>query len=136
MRIKGRLRRHRRITKKMKGTAQRPRIVVYRSSKHIYAQLVDDTIHKVITGVSSLSKEVISSLKNINSNEKDDLSQGKKNPESVSLGKQKAKQVGIVIANKAKERGITKACFDRSGYKFHGKIKQVADAAREGGLKF
>jgi len=111
----GRLYRHKRITKKIKGDAQHPRLVVFRSNKHIYAQLVDDRAQTVLTNYSTLSKD-FSSQKTSN--------QGG------------AKEVGKRIAAKALSLGIKKVSFDRAGYKYHGRVKSLGDGAREGGLKF
>jgi large subunit ribosomal protein L18 len=113
----GRLLRHRRITKKTRGTQERPRLVVFRSKKHIYAQIVNDSAHKVLLGCSTLSKEF--KTKGI----------GSANTEA-------AKHVGQLIASKALEKGIKAISFDRGGYKYHGRIKSLAEGAREGGLKF
>jgi large subunit ribosomal protein L18 len=117
MKLAGRERRHKRITKKIKGTKERPRLVVFRSKKNIYAQLVDDQSGQVLTGCSTLSKEF--RKKNVKSNNKEG-----------------AKEVGRLIAKKAIQLGIEKVCFDRAGYKYHGRVKALACGAREGGLKF
>ena len=110
-----RYRRHLRVRKKVEGTPARPRLVVFRSLKHIYAQLVDDTTGKVILGVSDNSEGIA--------------------PESA--GKvAKGKAAGKLIAEKAKAAGITAVVFDRAGYLYHGRVKAVADGAREGGLEF
>ena len=106
-----RVRRHLRVRKKVTGTPERPRLVVYRSLKHIYAQLVDDTGHKTLMTVSSQK-----------------VGDGKKSERSTEVGKQ--------LAAKAKEAGIVQVVFDRAGYKYHGRVKAVADGAREGGLEF
>jgi len=117
-RLKGRDRRHMRIRKKVMGTAERPRLTVFRSLNHIYAQLVDDLSGRTILTVSSLDKEVV--------------------PKGGSTkGKLEAgKLVGKKLASKAKEKGIERVCFDRAGYLYHGRVKAVADGAREGGLNF
>lgn len=118
-----RKRRHKRVTKKVRGSKLKPRLVVFRSNKHIYAQLVDDTAQKVITGVSTLSKE-FSTLK-------------KKEDGKVKTGtKEAAYQVGKIIAQRALSLGIKTICFDRGGYKYHGRVESLAQGAREGGLKF
>ena len=117
MKIKGRLRRHKRITKKMKGSSERPRLVVRRSSRHIYAQIVNDQDRKVLTGCSTLTKEF--KEKNIKATDQ-----------------AAAKEVGKIIAQKAKEHGVKVVSFDRAGYKYHGRVKALADGAREGGLSF
>jgi len=108
-----RLRRRARVRAKIFGTSQRPRLSVYRSLRYIYAQLIDDSAGKTLVFAST--KEVESKKKNT---------------------KEAASQVGILIAKKAKEKGITTAVFDKSFYKFHGRIKSLADAARENGLLF
>lgn len=107
-----RQRRHLRIRSKIYGTIKKPRLVIFRSLLHIYAQLVDDSANKVIAGASDIKLK------------------------SKSNKTQKAKQVGIGIAKLAKEKNIDTVVFDRAGYKYHGRIKAVADGAREGGLKF
>jgi large subunit ribosomal protein L18 len=103
--------RHLRVRKKVSGTADRPRLVVFRSDKHIYAQLVDDDAGRTIATVSTLK-----------------VGSGKKS--------EKASEVGKQVAEIAKDRGITRVVFDRGGYKYHGRVKAVADGAREGGLEF
>jgi len=109
-----RLRRAGRVRNKLTGTAERPRLVVFKSLQHIYAQLVNDIDHRTITGVSSLEGSLNAAGKKID----------------------KAKAVGKGIALKAKELGISQVVFDRSGYLYHGKVKALAEAAREAGLKF
>jgi len=106
-----RTRRHLRVRKKVTGTAERPRLVIFRSLKHITAQLVDDVSRRTLATVSST-----------------DLETGKKTQKSLEVGKR--------IAARAKDAGITKVVFDRAGYKYHGRVKAVADGAREGGLEF
>jgi large subunit ribosomal protein L18 len=106
-----RYRRHLRVRKKVAGTADRPRLVVFRSLKHITAQLVDDVSRRTLLTVSSTG-----------------LDSGSKTKKSVEVGKQ--------IAARAKDLGLTKVVFDRAGYKYHGRVKAVADGAREGGLEF
>jgi large subunit ribosomal protein L18 len=117
-RLKGRSRRHMRIRKKVMGTAERPRLTVFRSLNHIYAQLVDDLAGRTILTVSDRDKEVVPQL-------------------GSAKGKiQAGKLVGKQIAAKAKEKGIERVCFDRGGYLYHGRVKAVAEGAREGGLNF
>jgi large subunit ribosomal protein L18 len=111
-------RRQFRTRKNIFGTPERPRLSVFRSDKHIYAQLVDDFAGKTIVSVASTSGEVRGA----------EL----KNGGNIAA----AKQVGRVIAEKAKSLGVTKVAFDRGGRMYHGRIKALADAAREGGLKF
>lgn len=118
-----RKKRHLRVRKKIKGTPERPRLCVFRSIKHIYASLIDDTVvpNKVITTVSSLSPE----FKKLATTK------------SIHGGNIKgAEIVGKLIAEKAKSLGIEKVVFDRGGYKYTGRVKVLADSARKGGLKF
>jgi large subunit ribosomal protein L18 len=117
-RLKGRHRRHMRIRKKVNGTAERPRLTVYRSLNHIYVQLVDDLTGRTILTLSSGHKDVRASLT------------GGKGKIAAS------KEVGKRVAQMAKEKGIERVCFDRGGYLYHGRVKAVADGAREGGLNF
>jgi large subunit ribosomal protein L18 len=117
-RLEGRKRRHMRIRRKVAGTAERPRLTVFRSLNHIYAQLVDDLTGHTLLSVSSRDGEVQSEVK---------AAKGK-------VGG--AKAVGKRLAVKAKEKGIQRVCFDRGGYLYHGRVKAVADGAREGGLNF
>ena len=100
-----------RVRQRVAGTPERPRLAVFRSLKHIYAQLVDDVAQRTLMTVSSQS-----------------VGEGKKS--------EKSNQVGKAIAAKAKAAGITRVVFDRAGYKYHGRVKAVADGAREGGLEF
>ena len=111
------LRRKRRVRRKISGTTQRPRLSVSRSLKHIYAQVIDDENGKTLAHASSLSPEV-----------RDNAAEGGKT--------QVAKNVGQLIAQKAKEQQIEGVVFDRGGNLYHGRIKALAEAAREGGLKF
>lgn len=110
--------RHRRVRKKSFGTSERPRLNVFRSHKHIYAQLIDDVAGVTLTSVSTLSPEVRSKLK-------DDMKKT-----------ERSKLVGKALAEKALNNGITTVTFDRGGYLYHGRVKALADGAREGGLKF
>lgn len=112
--IKRRKRRKRRGWEKKRGTAQRPRLSVFRSLKHIYCQLIDDERSKTLASASDLE------LKDI----------------QVKGKVKKAYLVGKLIAEKAKKLGIERIVFDRSGYKYHGRVKALANGAREGGLKF
>lgn len=119
--VRRRKRRHLRIRKKVVGTPQRPRLVVYKSNRHIYAQLVVDPPigpSRVITGASTLSPEIREAV------------------QRASGRSEKAKLVGQLIAQRAKTRGIERVAFDRSGYKFHGQVKALAEGAREAGLDF
>ncbi len=114
-----------RIRKRVLGTPERPRLVVYRSLKNMYAQLIDDLNRKTITAASSRDKEI-----------KEQLREQKEPGKSTSSKVSESKVVGKLIAQKALERKITKVVFDRHGYLYHGRVKAVADGAREGGLKF
>ncbi|WP_096225955.1 50S ribosomal protein L18 [Geobacillus sp. FJAT-46040] len=110
-----RKKRHARIRKKIFGTAERPRLSVFRSNKHIYAQIIDDTKSATIVSASTLDKEFgLDSTNNIEA----------------------AKKVGELVAKRALEKGIKKVVFDRGGYLYHGRVKALADAAREAGLEF
>ncbi|MCL6466177.1 MAG: 50S ribosomal protein L18 [candidate division WOR-3 bacterium] len=109
------LRRHLSIRHRISGTPERPRLCVFRSNRHMYAQLIDDTTGRVLTAVSSLTPE---------------LRDKKGKPTEMAL------EVGKLVAAKAKERGITKVVFDRAGYRYHGRVKAVAEGARQGGLEF
>jgi large subunit ribosomal protein L18 len=106
-----------RIRRKLAGTAERPRLTVYKSLKHMYAQLVDDTIGKTIVSVATVSKSLKNDVK------EDDKTSA-------------AKKVGAAIARAAKEKGIEAVVFDRNGFDYHGRVEAVAAAAREAGLKF
>lgn len=107
-----------RVRAKIIGTPERPRLSVYRSLKHIYAQIIDDTKGHTLVAMSSLSKEI-----------RDEVRNAKTKTEVSRI-------VGLALAKKALEKGITKVVFDRNGYKYHGRIKALAEAAREGGLVF
>jgi large subunit ribosomal protein L18 len=109
-----RKRRHLRVRKKVTGTAERPRMVIFRSNKHIYAHLVDDTSGKVLMGTADRSEGV-----------------------AEAKGKvAKGFAVGEALAAKAKQAGIAKVVFDRAGYAYHGRVKAIAEGARKGGLEF
>jgi large subunit ribosomal protein L18 len=112
-----RARLHDRIRKKLRGTPQRPRLAVFRSGTHIYAQLIDDDAGRTLCAASSLDKDLKAKLK------------GGGNLTA-------AREVGGLIAGRAKEKGIAAVVFDRGGFLYHGRIKALADAAREAGLKF
>ena len=117
MQIVGRERRKLRIRRKISGTAEQPRLSVFRSAKHIYAQVVDDASGKTLAHVSTLSKEV-----------RDAIKESKKTDA--------AKAVGSAVAKALLAKGVKRIVFDRNGYMYHGRIKALADAAREAGLKF
>jgi len=112
-----RLKRKKRIRRKLSGSPERPRLTVFRSDKHIYAQIIDDTAGATLVAVSTLSAEYRQS----------DPTKGKLNA---------AKRVGEIIAQKAQNQGITKVVFDRSGYIYHGRVQALADAAQQAGLDF
>ncbi|MBN1155874.1 50S ribosomal protein L18 [candidate division KSB1 bacterium] len=114
---KTRMRKKLNIKKKVQGTPERPRFAVFRSLNHIYVQLIDDTNHRTVLTVSDLSKDITADLK------------GKKKTEI-------AKIVGKYAADKAKDLKIDNVVFDRAGYIYHGRVKALAEGAREGGLKF
>jgi large subunit ribosomal protein L18 len=110
-----RKKRHRSIRKRIHGTPERPRLAVFRSARHIYAQIIDDLQQKTLVSTSTLALEKAG----------DDADK-----------KARAKQVGTAIAKKCLEKGIDKVVFDRAGYQYHGRISALADGAREAGLKF
>lgn len=111
------LKRKKRVRKKIIGTSERPRLNVYRSNKHIYAQIIEDAAGKILIAASTMSKEF-----------KDKLGDIKK--------AEAAKKIGEFIAKKAIAKGIDNVVFDRGGFLYHGRVKAVADGAREAGLKF
>ncbi len=117
-RLGGRERRHLRIRRKLRGTPERPRLVVFRSNKHMYAQVVDDLAGRVIVGVCGSSKAIAERVKN----------DGERFAESRAVGEE--------IARLASGKGITRVVFDRAGCKYHGRVKALADAARKSGLEF
>ena len=112
-----RLRKHARVRKKIKGTPEKPRLCVFRSSKHIYAQIIDDVSSTTLVAASTL----------------DEALKGKLNHTG---NKEAAREVGKLIATKAIEKGIKNVVFDRGGYLYHGRVKELADGAREAGLEF
>jgi len=112
-----RQKRHLRVRKRVRGTPEKPRLTVFKSQKHIYAQIIDDTKGVTVVSVSTTQKQLKEKLEK-------------------TWDENAAKEVGKLIAEKAKEKGITEIVFDRSGYKYHGKVKALAEAARETGLKF
>ena len=111
---KARLNRHRRVRGKISGTANRPRLNVFRSTSNIYAQIIDDVNGATLVAASTLDKD-------FNGN---------------GGNKEAARKVGELLAKRAAEKGITEVVFDRGGYIFHGRVKELAEGAREGGLKF
>jgi len=104
------------IRKRVNGTPDRPRMVVFRSARHIYAQIVDDTSHRVLCGASTLTPSI-----------RGDLAGAKK--------REQAKRVGQLIARLCLDKQVGKVVFDRGGFRYHGRVKALADGAREGGLK-
>ena len=116
-REKSRERRHRRVRAGVVGTPERPRLNVFRSLRHIYAQVVDDSVGKTLVAVSTLDPEVRTQLEGLHKTDQ-------------------AKLVGKMLAERAQKVGIKAVVFDRGGYKFHGRVKALADASREGGLDF
>jgi len=113
-RVRARLRRKTRIRQNLSGTAERPRLSVFRSNNHIYAQIVDDAAGNTLASASTLKLDIEGHKSNISA----------------------ATEVGKAIAAAATEAGVSSVLFDRNGYKYHGRVKALAEAAREGGLKF
>lgn len=111
---KARLKRHKRVRAKISGTATRPRLNVFRSANNIYAQLIDDVAGNTLASASTLDKEF----------------------SGYGGNKEAARKVGKLIAERAAQKNITEVVFDRGGYIFHGRVKELAEGAREGGLKF
>lgn len=112
-----RLRRHARVRKRVQGTSERPRLCVFRSLKHIYVQVIDDTQSHTMVSASTLDAEVLAKIES-----EDKVAQ--------------AAAVGEVLAQRAQEAGIKTVVFDRGGYMYHGRVKSLADAARKAGLEF
>ncbi len=109
-----RTRRHARVRRKISGTAERPRLCVYRSNTNLYVQIIDDVAEKTLVAASTLDKDV----------------------KTKHANKEAAKELGTLIAKKAADKKITTVVFDRGGYIYHGVVKELAEAAREGGLIF
>ena len=112
-----RVNKHRKLRNRFSGTAERPRLAVFRSNNHMYAQIIDDTVGNTLVSASTLQKDVKAELE-------------------ITNNVEAAAYLGTVIAKKAIEKGITSVVFDRGGFIYHGKIKALADAAREAGLNF
>ena len=112
-----RIRRHARVRKRVSGTEQKPRLAVFRSLSHIYAQVIDDVAKTTIAACSDLEADVVKQVK------------GKKKSDAATI-------VGGIVAERAKAKGVTRVVFDRGGYPFHGRIRALAQAARDGGLEF
>lgn len=108
---------HARIRKRVAGSPARPRLAVFRSQSHIYAQIIDDEVGRTLCAASSLDEDLRKKSKR-------------------GSNRASAKAVGQLIASRAKEKGITAVVFDRGGFRYHGRVQALADAAREGGLKF
>ena len=121
MRLVGRERRKVRIRKKVTGTSERPRLTVFRSARHIYAQVIDDVSGQTLAHASTLTKDV-----------RDANAQAEKKPKKT----EQATQVGALIAKMCFSKDISKVVFDRNGYKYHGRVSALAAAARKAGLKF
>ncbi len=116
-RNKARIKRHGRVRRTLSGTPERPRLCVYRSNKHIFAQIIDDVNGVTLVSASTTEKDLAKDL-------------------SYTCNKEAAKVVGAQLASKALDKGIDTVVFDRSGYLYHGKIKELAESARAAGLKF
>ena len=114
---KDRLKKHLKIRRKINGTSARPRLNVFRSLNHIYAQIIDDSLGKTLVSASTIDPLIKDKIKN-------------------GGNKEAAKEVGKLISEKAIEKGIKQVIFDRGGYLYHGRVKELADAAREAGLEF
>ncbi len=112
-----RLRKHERVRQKISGTPEKPRLCVFRSARHIYAQIIDDVNNTTLVAASTLDEALKGKLE-------------------YSGNKAAAREVGKLIGNKAIEKGIKKVVFDRGGYIYHGRVKELADGAREAGLEF
>lgn len=130
--------RHKRLRRKVIGTELKPRLAVFRSNKHLYAQIINDQIGRTLAAASTLSKEFSSLSKNISLTPETpgESSQDPNNKKKKSSIQDSSYLLGKLIANKAKELGIKQVCFDRGGYKYHGKVKRLSEGAREGGLIF
>lgn len=115
--VRLRIKRHKRVRYKVSGTGERPRLAVFRSLKHTYAQLIDDDARVTMASASTMEAG---------------YRDGKKTGGNIDA----SKAIGSLIAERAKEKGITRVVFDRGGFKYHGRIKELADAARAGGLEF
>ena len=123
----GRIRRHARVRKRLAGTGERPRLAVFRSLSHIYAQVIDDRSGRTVAAASDLD---------VGKTARPDGEQPAGGVGQKLKKSERAKQVGKAIAERAKAAGIGEVVFDRGGYRYHGRVKALADAARESGLKF
>ena len=115
--LRQRLRRRRRVRKPLRGTSERPRLSVCRTSKHIYAQVIDDATGKTLASASSVDREIRGSV-------------------AFGGNKKAAEVIGKAVAERAKAAGVTQVCFDRGSFKYHGRVAALADAARAAGLEF
>mgnify|MGYP001005094022 CR=1 FL=1 len=118
-----------RIRRRVSGTEESPRVTVFRSSKHLYGQLVVDTTGETVVSASTLDKEVADLIKTLPAEGENKTSKSSKS----TLG---AKAVGLILAKRSKEKSISKVVFDRNGFQYRGRVKAFADGAREGGLQF
>ncbi|MDR1486491.1 MAG: 50S ribosomal protein L18 [Deltaproteobacteria bacterium] len=117
LRLEARLRRQARVRKKVRGTPQRPRLCVFRSAVHIYAQIIDDKNGVTLVALSTLNKDLKESLKGLKKTDQ-------------------ARRVGKALAEAGKEKGINEVVFDRNGFLYHGRVKALSEGAREAGLQF
>jgi large subunit ribosomal protein L18 len=115
--LRQRLRRRFRVRRHIRGTAERPRLAVFRTHKHIYAQIIDDAAGRTVASASSMDKQLRGSV-------------------SFGGNKQAAEAIGRAVAERAKAAGVTKVCFDRGEFRYHGRVAALADAARAAGLEF
>jgi len=115
--LRQRIRRRRRVRKPLRGTAERPRLSVFRTAKHIYAQVIDDTAGKTLAAASSVDREIRGSV-------------------GFGGNKQAAEAIGRAVAERARAAGVKQVCFDRGSFKYHGRVAALADAARAAGLEF
>jgi large subunit ribosomal protein L18 len=112
-----RVRRHQRVRRTVNGTTERPRLNVFRSLEHIYAQVIDDSRGRTLASASTVDKELRADLQSLNKTEQ-------------------AKRVGAALAKRAQTAGVKQVVFDRGGYRYHGRVKALAEASREAGLEF
>lgn len=115
--LRQRLRRRHRVRRHIRGTTERPRLAVFRTHKHIYAQIIDDSAGRTVVSASSMDKQLRSSV-------------------NFGGNKQAAEAIGRAVAERAKAAGVTKVCFDRGEFRYHGRVAALADAARAAGLEF
>jgi len=115
--LRQRLRRKRRVRRFIRGTAERPRLTVFRTHKHIYAQIIDDAAGRTLAAASSMDKQIRATV-------------------GFGGNKQAAEAIGRAVAERAKAAGVSKVCFDRGGFRYHGRVAALAEAARAAGLEF